>query len=76
MDQVEPLFVCCPKCCKPVAKTLRCDGLELTCPRCGVKIQIVVGQNARLSVELVDDNTIPAKNNSVAPRNVGLGMNR
>ena len=75
MDQVKPLFVCCPKCCKPVARTLRCDGIEVMCPRCGSKLQFVVGQNAKLSVELVEEN-IPAKNNSVAPRNVGLGMNR
>ena len=75
MDQVEPLFVCCPKCCKTVVKTLRCDGMEIMCPRCGVKIQVVVAQDARLSVELVEEST-PAKNNSVAPRNVELGMNR
>ena len=75
MDRVEPLFVCCPKCCRPVARALRCDRIEVMCSRCGAKLQFVGGQNAKLSVELVEEN-ITAKNNSVAPRNVGLGMNR
>ena len=75
MDQVEPLFVCCPKCCKPVARALRCEPIEVLCSRCGAKLQFNVGQNAKLSVVLVEEN-IPAKNNSVAPRNVELGMNR
>ena len=75
MDQVKPLVVCCPNCGKPVARALRCDAIEVLCARCGAKLQFYVCENAKLSVELVEEN-IPAKNNSVAPRNVGLGMNR
>ncbi len=47
------LYICCPKCGKPLAKSQRCDGMELSCPKCGCGLRVRVGVNETLNVEIV-----------------------
>ena len=56
------LYACCPKCSKPIVRSRRCDGMELTCPKCGSALRVTVDQHAKVSVELVqkDDERVPA----------------
>ena len=69
----KPLYVCCPICGKSTVKSKPCDGMEITCSKCGNQLRIIIGKSARVSVELVNE-TIPEQSfNSVAPRNVVLG---
>ena len=48
------LYACCPKCSKPIGRSKRCDGMELNCPKCGSPLRVPGDQNAKVSVELVD----------------------
>lgn len=47
------LYACCPKCSKPIGRSKRCDGMELNCPKCGSPLRVVVDQDAKVMVELV-----------------------
>ena len=76
MGEGKSLYVCCSICSKPIARSKRCDGIEVTCSKCGSRLRIVVDPTSRVSVEIVKDKTFEKVNNSVAPRNVGLGLNR
>ena len=61
------LYACCPKCSKPIGRTKRCDGMELTCPRCGSPLRVTVDQNAMVLVELVQKTPLPTtKSNKTA----------
>ena len=51
--QVDMLYACCPTCGKPIGRSKRCDGMELICPKCGTALLVVVGQNADVSVKLM-----------------------
>jgi len=72
----KSFYVCCSICSRPIARAKRCDGIEITCAKCGSRLRIIVEQTSRVTVEIVKDKTIERFNNSVAPRNVGLGLNR
>ncbi len=54
MEELDTLlYVCCPRCGKPVGRSKRCDGMELSCPKCGIPLRVIVGTDAKISVELV-----------------------
>ena len=72
MGEGKSLYVCCSICSKPIVRSKRCDGMEITCSKCGSQLRIIVDQSARVSVELVKEK-VPEKKNSVAPGNVVLG---
>ena len=64
------LYACCPKCSKPIGRSKRCDGLELNCPKCGSPLRVVVDQDAKVMVELVQRTsatTIKTNKTAVAP---------
>ncbi len=71
MEELDTfLYACCPKCSKPIGKSKRCDGMELSCPKCGSKLRVIVGQDAAVTIKLVQ--TIPDRpekpnKTSVAP---------
>ena len=52
-EEIKSLYACCPKCGRSIGRAKRCDGIELTCSKCGSTLQIVVDRPARVSVELV-----------------------
>ena len=56
------LYACCPK--------KRCDGMELNCPKCGSPLRVVVDQDAKVMVELVQRTsatTMKTNKTAVAP---------
>ncbi len=73
-EEAKSLYACCPICTKPIGKSKRCDGMELTCPKCNSLLKVNIGQDAKVSVELIKDGAREKTNkNSVAPRIAGLG---
>ena len=76
MGEQNFLYACCPKCSKPIVKSKRCDGMELNCPKCGSALRVIVDQDAKVSVELVQAAPEKLKKpnmTSAAPRSAGLG---
>ena len=64
------LYACCPKCSKPIGRSKRCDGMELNCPKCGSPLRVVVDQDAKVMVELVQRTsatTMKTNKTAVAP---------
>ena len=33
-EDTKKLYACCPVCTKPIGRSKRIDGLEITCPKC------------------------------------------
>ena len=60
------LYACCPKCSKPIGRSKRCDGMELNCPKCGSPLRVVVDQDAKVMVELVQRTSATMKTNKTA----------
>lgn len=76
-EDAKKLYACCPICAKPIGKSKRCDGMEITCTKCGNLLQVIVNEETGVSVKLVQEPPDPVlqkpNKNSVAPRNAGLG---
>ncbi len=64
------LYACCSRCSKPIGRLKRCDGMELNCPKCGSPLRVVVDQDAKVMVELVQRTsatTMKSNKTAVAP---------
>ena len=66
MEDDVLLYACCPKCCKPIGRSKRIDGLELNCPKCGSPLRVTVGEDAKVLVEMVHKPPSTEKKNRTA----------
>lgn len=55
---VTKLYACCPICTKPIGRSKRIDGLEITCPKCLSVLKVTVDQDTKVLVELIKDSTL------------------